>query len=160
MFLKEDIHRFISSAELFLSNIRGLKCTGLRMVNFFVGHPVVWKKYSYETYLHNDQNTLHARHALDVPLFQLQQVLPHAAQLMPWYQNGRLRRCWHRKRRRYYGKEFRLSSTSATTFFFDVFLPVSLWKSLNQPSAWALAVDRTTLVHGPHNNTSRWAKYL
>ena len=41
MFLKEDIHRFISSTELFLSDIRGLRYTGLKKVNFFVGHPVV-----------------------------------------------------------------------------------------------------------------------
>ena len=40
MFLKEDIHRFISSTELFLSDIRGLRYTGLKKVNFFVGHPV------------------------------------------------------------------------------------------------------------------------
>ena len=38
--LKEDIHRFISSTELFLSNNRGLRYTGLKKVNFFVGHPV------------------------------------------------------------------------------------------------------------------------
>ena len=41
VFLKEDIHRFISSTELFLSDIRGLRYTGLKKVNFFVGHPVV-----------------------------------------------------------------------------------------------------------------------
>ena len=40
VFLKEDIHRFISSTELFLSDIRGLRYTGLKKVNFFVGHPV------------------------------------------------------------------------------------------------------------------------
>ena len=40
MFLKEDIHRFISSAELFLSNIRGLRYTGLKKVNYFVELPV------------------------------------------------------------------------------------------------------------------------
>ena len=40
MFLKDDIHRFISSTELFLSNIRGLRYTGLKKVKFFVGHPV------------------------------------------------------------------------------------------------------------------------
>ena len=41
MFLKEDIHRFISGTELFLSNIRGLRYTGLKKVKFFfVGHPV------------------------------------------------------------------------------------------------------------------------
>ena len=41
MFLKEDIHRFIPSTEPFLSDIRGLRYTGLRKVNFFVGHPVL-----------------------------------------------------------------------------------------------------------------------
>ena len=40
VFLKEDIHRFISSTELFMSNIRGLRYTGLKKVHFFVGHPV------------------------------------------------------------------------------------------------------------------------
>ena len=40
MVLKEDIHRFISTTELFLSDIRGLRNTGLKKVNFFVGHPV------------------------------------------------------------------------------------------------------------------------
>ena len=40
VFLKEDIHRFISSTELFLGNIRGLKYTGLLRLNFYVGHPV------------------------------------------------------------------------------------------------------------------------
>ena len=40
MFLKEDIYRFIFSTELFLSNIRGLRYTDLKKVNFFVGHPV------------------------------------------------------------------------------------------------------------------------
>ena len=40
VFWKEDIHRLISSTELFLSDIRGLRYTGLKRVNFFVGHPV------------------------------------------------------------------------------------------------------------------------
>ena len=40
VFLKEDIHRFISSTELFLSDIGGLRNTGFKKVNFFVGHPV------------------------------------------------------------------------------------------------------------------------
>ena len=40
VFLKEDIHRFISSTKLFLSDMRGLRYTGLKKVNFFVGHPV------------------------------------------------------------------------------------------------------------------------
>ena len=39
-FLKEDIQRFLSSTELFLSDIRGLRYTDLKKVNFFVGHPV------------------------------------------------------------------------------------------------------------------------
>ena len=43
VFLKEDIHRFISSTELFLSDIRGLRYIGLKKVNFFVGHPVCVK---------------------------------------------------------------------------------------------------------------------
>ena len=43
VFLKEDIHRFISSTELFLSDIRGLRYTGLKKVNLFVGHPVFTK---------------------------------------------------------------------------------------------------------------------
>ena len=38
--LKEDIHRFISSIELFLRDIRGLRYVDLKKVNFFVGHPV------------------------------------------------------------------------------------------------------------------------
>ena len=41
MFLKEDIHRFISSTEFFLRDIRGPRYTGLKKVNFFVGHPVL-----------------------------------------------------------------------------------------------------------------------
>ena len=41
VFLKEDIHIFISSTEIFLSDIRCLRCTGLKKVNFFVGHLVV-----------------------------------------------------------------------------------------------------------------------
>ena len=41
VFLKEYIHRFTSSTELFLSYIRGLRCTGFKKVNFFAGHPVV-----------------------------------------------------------------------------------------------------------------------
>ena len=40
MLLKEDIHRFISSIELFLRDIRGLRYADLKKVNFFVGHPV------------------------------------------------------------------------------------------------------------------------
>ena len=40
LFLKEDIHRVISSTELFLSDIRGLRYTGFKKVNFFLGHPV------------------------------------------------------------------------------------------------------------------------
>ena len=40
MLLKEDIHRFISSTELFLRDIRGLRYDDLKKVNFFVGHPV------------------------------------------------------------------------------------------------------------------------
>ena len=44
MVLKEDIHRFISTTELFLSDIRGLRNTGLKKVNFFVGHLVYLKK--------------------------------------------------------------------------------------------------------------------
>ena len=38
---KEDIHRFISSIELFLRDIRGLRCADLKKVNFFAGHPVI-----------------------------------------------------------------------------------------------------------------------
>ena len=30
------------SLNFFLSDIRGLRYTGLKKVNFFVGHPVVW----------------------------------------------------------------------------------------------------------------------
>ena len=33
-FLKEDIHRFISSTELFLNDIRGLRYPRLKKVNF------------------------------------------------------------------------------------------------------------------------------
>ena len=40
MFFKEDIHRFIYITELFLSDIRGLRYTGFKKVNFSVGHPV------------------------------------------------------------------------------------------------------------------------
>ena len=40
VFLKKDIHRLISSTELFLSDIRGLRYTGFKKVNFFAGHPV------------------------------------------------------------------------------------------------------------------------
>ena len=40
VFLKEDTHRFIPSTELFLTDMRGLTYTGLKKVNFFVGHPV------------------------------------------------------------------------------------------------------------------------
>ena len=42
--LKEDIHRFISSIELFLRDIRGLRYADLKKVNFFAGHPVYTKK--------------------------------------------------------------------------------------------------------------------
>ena len=38
--LKEDIHRFISSIELFLRDIRGLRYADFKKVNFFAGHPV------------------------------------------------------------------------------------------------------------------------
>ena len=41
--LKEDIHRFISSIELFLRDIRGLRYADLKKVNFFAGHPVAYK---------------------------------------------------------------------------------------------------------------------
>ena len=37
---KEDIHRFISSIELFLRDIRGLRYADLKKVNYFAGHPV------------------------------------------------------------------------------------------------------------------------
>ena len=37
---KEDIHRFISSIELFLRDIRGLRYADFKKVNSFVGHPV------------------------------------------------------------------------------------------------------------------------
>ena len=40
VFLKEDIKRFISSTELDLRDIRGLRYVDLKKVNFFVGHPV------------------------------------------------------------------------------------------------------------------------
>ena len=40
---KEDIHRFISSIELFMRDIRGLRYADLKKVNFFAGHPVSWK---------------------------------------------------------------------------------------------------------------------
>ena len=40
--LKEDIHRFISSIELFLRDIRGLRYADLKKVNFFAGHPVAY----------------------------------------------------------------------------------------------------------------------
>ena len=46
LFLKEDIHRFISGPELFLSDIRGLRYTGLIKVNFFVGNKIKSKKTS------------------------------------------------------------------------------------------------------------------
>ena len=39
--LREDIHRFISSTELFLRDIRGLRYDDLKKVNFFVGHQVL-----------------------------------------------------------------------------------------------------------------------
>ena len=63
---KEDIHRFISSIELFLRDIRGLRCADLKKVNFFAGHPVCEYlyeldkhhcEYSYEyLYEHLDEN--------------------------------------------------------------------------------------------------------
>ena len=40
MLLKVDAHRFISSTELFLRDIRGLRYADLEKVNFFAGHPV------------------------------------------------------------------------------------------------------------------------
>ena len=40
VFLKEDIHRFISITELFLSHIRGLRYNGFKKGYFFLGHPV------------------------------------------------------------------------------------------------------------------------
>ena len=40
VFLKEDIKRFISSTELDLRDIWGLRYVDLKKVNFFVGHPV------------------------------------------------------------------------------------------------------------------------
>ena len=43
--LKEDIHRFISSIELFLRDIRGLRYADLKKVNFFAGHPVCVHKF-------------------------------------------------------------------------------------------------------------------
>ena len=39
--LKEDIHSFISSTELFLREIRGLRYDDFKKVNFFVGHQVL-----------------------------------------------------------------------------------------------------------------------
>ena len=39
--LEEDIHRFISSTELFLRDIRGLRYDDLKKVNLFVGHQVL-----------------------------------------------------------------------------------------------------------------------
>ena len=38
--MTEDIHSFISSTKLFLSNIRDVRYTAQIKVNFFVGHPV------------------------------------------------------------------------------------------------------------------------
>ena len=40
VFLKEDVQRFISSTELFLTDIRDLRYTDLERVNFFAGHLV------------------------------------------------------------------------------------------------------------------------
>ena len=40
VFLKEDIHRYISSTKPILSDIKGLRYADLKRVNFFVGHPV------------------------------------------------------------------------------------------------------------------------
>ena len=39
VFLKEDIHRFISSTELLLSDIRGLRYTGFKKSKLFCGTP-------------------------------------------------------------------------------------------------------------------------
>ena len=49
MFLKEDTHRFIFNTELFLSDNRGLRYTGFKKINFFVGHPVAFKLISFFT---------------------------------------------------------------------------------------------------------------
>ena len=40
VFLEEDIQRLISSAELFPSNVRGLRYTDLKKVNFSLGNLV------------------------------------------------------------------------------------------------------------------------
>ena len=40
VFLEEVTLRFISSTDFFQSDIRGLRCTGLKKVNFVVGHLV------------------------------------------------------------------------------------------------------------------------
>ena len=42
--------RFISSTELNLRDIRGLRYVDLKKVNFFVGHPVGLSKYSWTGY--------------------------------------------------------------------------------------------------------------
>ena len=76
MFLKENIHRFISSTELFLSNIRGVRYTGFKKVNFFVGHPVgvtgkVIMKYAHYIVFNFDDNEriFIRRHCIKVVLF-------------------------------------------------------------------------------------------
>ena len=38
--LKEGIHKFISSTELLLMDIRGLRYANLKKINSYVGHPV------------------------------------------------------------------------------------------------------------------------
>ena len=41
MILRDDnIQRVISSTKLFMSDIRGLRYTASKKLNFFVGHPV------------------------------------------------------------------------------------------------------------------------
>ena len=56
--LKEDIHRFISSIELFLRDIRGLRYADLKKVNFFAGHPVdtMHTKYEKDVFLQLSSN--------------------------------------------------------------------------------------------------------
>ena len=57
--LKEDIHRFISSIELFLRDIRGLRYADLKKVNFFAGHPVGRFKFLSKIFLgHSKSNGL------------------------------------------------------------------------------------------------------
>ena len=45
----------ISSTELFLGDIRGLRCTGLKKVNFFVGHPVYTKWKTPQEFTRNEK---------------------------------------------------------------------------------------------------------